>query len=163
MIGNDVIDLELANTESNWKRKGFLNKIFTGTEQQIIQSAENPELMVWILWSCKEAGYKIYNRASLKRGFMPLFLDCNLEFSSQQISGKVKCFEYSYYLKTEVTQNYIYTVAVEKYDSFQHIREFDKGLNIIKQNGIPFLENSKSIVSITHHGRFDRRILLDIN
>ena len=27
--GNDIVDLSLAKTESNWKRKGFLEKIFT--------------------------------------------------------------------------------------------------------------------------------------
>ena len=33
MIGNDIIDLDVAKTESNWKRKGFLDKIFTANEQ----------------------------------------------------------------------------------------------------------------------------------
>jgi hypothetical protein len=33
MIGNDVVDLALAQKESNWKRKGFLNKLFTSVEQ----------------------------------------------------------------------------------------------------------------------------------
>jgi len=57
MIGNDIVDLELALKESNWKRKGFLNKIFTNEEQLLISSAINPEIMVWNLWSRKEAAY----------------------------------------------------------------------------------------------------------
>jgi lactate dehydrogenase-like 2-hydroxyacid dehydrogenase len=28
-IGNDIVDLALARKESNWKRPGYLNKIFT--------------------------------------------------------------------------------------------------------------------------------------
>ena len=29
MIGNDVIDLQQSRQESNWQRKGFLEKLFT--------------------------------------------------------------------------------------------------------------------------------------
>ena len=36
MIGNDIVDLALAQKESNWKRKGFLDKIFTLQEQLFI-------------------------------------------------------------------------------------------------------------------------------
>lgn len=163
MIGNDIIDLELAITESNWKRKGFLDKIFTKSEQLLIQLSENPEQMVWILWSCKESAYKIYNRKTLVRAFIPLQLECDLEFSKGKIVGKVKCYDYSFFVKTEVTQNYIYTIAVTNQDSFQNIKECDKDLMIIKKNGIPYLDKSKNVVSITHHGKFDRRIFLETN
>lgn len=163
MIGNDIIDLELAKTESNWKRKGFLDKIFTKSEQQYILSSKNPELMVWILWSCKESAYKIYNRQTLVRRFIPLRLECDLEISRGQILGKVKCFSQIYFIKTEVTQNYIYTIAVTNEDSFQNIKTFDKDLKITKENGIPYLDGSPNPVSITHHGKFDKRIFIETN
>ena len=76
MIGNDVIDLFLAAKQSNWKRHGFVNKIFTTHEQSLILKAQNQEEMVWILWSKKEAAYKIYNRQTLVRAYMPLQLKC---------------------------------------------------------------------------------------
>jgi hypothetical protein len=41
VIGNDIVDLALARKESNWKRPGYLNKIFTTKEQLLISSAEN--------------------------------------------------------------------------------------------------------------------------
>jgi len=164
MIGNDIIDLELTKTESNWKRSGFLDKIFTKSEQQIIQHAENPEQMVWVLWSCKESAYKVYNRQTLDRSFIPLHLECDLEFSKTQVSGKVKCFGNIYFTKTDVTEGYIYTIALSQKDAFERIREFDKGLKIIKKDGIPYIDgNTGSYVSITHHGKFDRRILLETN
>ena len=72
MIGNDIVDLELARKESNWKRKGFLDKIFAKNEQLLIFNAENPDTMVWNLWSRKEAAYKIYNRQTQIRGYFPL-------------------------------------------------------------------------------------------
>ena len=55
MIGNDIIDLSLAKIESNWQRKGFLEKQFTAKEQQLILEAPNSFVMVWRLWSMKEA------------------------------------------------------------------------------------------------------------
>jgi phosphopantetheinyl transferase (holo-ACP synthase) len=76
MIGNDIVDLELAHKESNWKRNGFLDKIFTQNEQLLILNAKNPEVMVWNLWSRKEAAYKIYNRKTQIREYIPLQLEC---------------------------------------------------------------------------------------
>ncbi|WP_026704960.1 4'-phosphopantetheinyl transferase family protein [Flavobacterium soli] len=163
MIGNDIVDLALAKTESNWKRKGFLEKIFTENERKIILSSKNQELMVWILWSCKEAAYKIYNRAAQFRGFIPLQLECELEYAENKISGKVRCFGNEYYTETDITSQFIYTVAATNKNKLQSIKEFDKDLKIIKNNGIPYLESNKNPISITHHGKFDRRIFLEIN
>ena len=36
MIGNDIVDLVQARFQSNWKRKGFVQKIFTQKEQELI-------------------------------------------------------------------------------------------------------------------------------
>lgn len=163
MIGNDIIDLALAKTESNWKRRGFLEKIFTKNEQKLIQSSENQEQMVWILWSCKEAAYKIYNRATQFRGFIPLQLECELEYTEDKISGKVSCFGNEYYTETDATPHFVYTVAATNQNQLQSIQEFDKDLIIIKNNGIPYIESNKNPISITHHGKFDRRIILKIN
>ena len=90
MIGNDVIDLALAQKESNWKRKGFLDKIFTQKEQLLISNSQNPELMVWNLWSRKEAAYKIYNRQTQNRAYIPKQLECyDLKEKHGIIYGKV--------------------------------------------------------------------------
>ena len=60
MIGNDIVDLKLASIQSNWQRKGFLNKVFTKKEQTLILNASNSFEMVWLLWSIKESAYKVY-------------------------------------------------------------------------------------------------------
>jgi phosphopantetheinyl transferase len=54
-----------------------LDKIFTQNEQLLIATAD-PDIMVWNLWSRKEA-YKIYNRATGVRGYFPLNLVCVYE------------------------------------------------------------------------------------
>ena len=39
MIGNDIIDLAETRLRSNWKRPGFLEKVFSVEEQKIIHAS----------------------------------------------------------------------------------------------------------------------------
>jgi phosphopantetheinyl transferase (holo-ACP synthase) len=163
MIGNDIVDLALAEKESNWKRKGFLDKIFTENEQLLISNAENPTIMVWNLWSRKEAAYKIYNRQTQIRGYFPLQLEC---FDMDRIDGftfgKVEVKGQIYYTKTEITSQFIHTIAVENVQDFGIIKTLITRKKIQKNNGIPnYYEKENSVsrpVSISHHGRFEQII-----
>jgi phosphopantetheinyl transferase (holo-ACP synthase) len=161
MIGNDIVDLDLALKESNWKRKHFLDKIFSSKEQQLILNSENQDLMVWNLWSRKEASYKIYNRHTGIRGFFPLRLECDY---NDKYTGTVSIDGFVFYTQTEIATNYIYSVAVSEKEYFKKIRVLDSTTIIKKENGIPFLldpiSNTKIPVSITHHGLFQRIISL---
>jgi len=158
MIGNDIVDLALAKKESNWKRKGFVDKIFTLQEQLLIKSSVNQEIIIWDLWSRKEAAYKIYNRQTEIRKYNPIQFECfdlNLEI------GKVVFENQVFYTKTEITSEYIYTVAVSDIWNFNKIQTFDDAAIIQKQNGIPFYINENQIInpiSKTNHGRFERII-----
>jgi phosphopantetheinyl transferase (holo-ACP synthase) len=165
MIGNDIVDLALAQEESNWKRKGFLDKIFTKNEQILISNAKFPAIMVWNLWSRKEAAYKIYNRKTQIRGYFPLQLECfDLETSDEFNFGKVIIVDCIFFTKTEITTQFIHTIAVENYVDFQNITTLENRKNIKKNNGIPnYFEEYNSVVkplSISHHGRFERIICL---
>ena len=165
MIGNDIVDLALARKESNWKRKGFLDKIFTKNEQLLISKARNPEVVVWNLWSRKEAAYKIYNRKTLIRGYFPLQLECfELEIIDGSIFGKVIIKDFVYYTKTEISTEFIHTIAVENVLDFDAIKTLENQENIQKTKGIPNVydkENSVSRpISISHHGRFEQIVSL---
>lgn len=159
MIGNDIIDLVLAGKESNWKRKGFLEKIFSTNEQKLILNASNPELMIWNLWSRKEASYKIYNRQTGIKGYFPWLLECQYENS---YSGTVIIDEFVFYTQTEITDTYIYSIAVSEKAVFAKIKSLETRENIKKNNGIPYTTdvytNTIMPVSITHHGQFQRII-----
>lgn len=161
MIGNDIVDLVLAQQESNWKRKGFLDKIFTTKEQLLIANALQPEIMVWDLWSRKEAAYKIYNRQTGFRGYIPLQLECNYKDSS---SGAVFCNGHIFFTKTQICNELIYTIAVTENKLFEQIYELDAETKISKINGIPYrideITKTEKPVSITHHGRFSQSISL---
>ena len=155
MIGNDVVDLALAKTESNWQRKGFLEKLFTASERQIINQSENPEIMVWNLWSRKEAAYKIYHRETGLRLFMPLQLECIYETA---FLGNVICGESRYFTQTKICEDCIETIAVKDKSTFSKIQTLNNRNNIYKRNGIPFYNANP--VSISRHGRFERLITL---
>jgi len=163
VIGNDIVDLALAQKESNWKRKGFLDKIFTKKEQLQISNAENAEVMVWNLWSRKEAAYKIYNRQTQIRGYFPLQLECfDLKIIDRIIFGKVMVKGSIYFTKTEITAQFINTIAVENVQDFDEIKLLKNRNNIQKTNGIPEYFEAENLstkpVSISHHGRFQQII-----
>lgn len=161
MIGNDIVDLDLARKESNWQRKGFLEKIFSQKEQNLIQNALNPELMVWNLWSRKEAGYKIYNRCTGIKGYFPWLLQCSYD---DENLGKVIIDNFVFHTHTQITDEYIYTIAVSEKDFFDKIKPLETAENIKKINGIPYVfdivNNTIKSVSKTHHGRFQKIISL---
>ena len=159
MIGNDIVDLALARKESNWKRDRFLDKIFTKNEQLLIANAENPEIMVWNLWSRKEAAYKIYNRETEIRGFFPLQLECfyeNATLGTVSIKGK------TYFTQSKIENDSIYTIAVAKEKHFDRIIHIESNDEICKKNGVPYVvdfdSNKEKPISISHHGRFWRAI-----
>lgn len=161
MIGNDIIDLALARKESNWQRKGFLDKIFTNKEQLLILNTQNPEVMVWNLWSRKEAAYKIYNRQTGIRGYFPLQLECIYE---NQNSGSVCINDKRYFTETTMDTDCVYTIAVAQNIIFNSIETISLDTTIEKINGIPFIKNKQTqllkLVSISHHGRFWKGITL---
>lgn len=165
MIGNDIVDLALTRKESNWKRKGFIAKIFTKNEQLLISNAENPEIMVWNLWSRKEAAYKIHNRKTQIRGYFPLQLEClDLEIIDGIIFGKAFINKDVYFTKTVISAQFINTIAVEHIQFFDAIKTLENRKKIQKNNGIPsYFEKGNLVpkpISISHHGRFEQIITI---
>lgn len=157
MIGNDIVDLALAKKENNWKRKGYLDKIFTKNEQLLIASSQNQEIMVWNLWSRKEAVYKIYNRKTGIRAFIPLKIEC---FEVDSEIGIVSCLGETYYTKTEITKEFVNTIAVLQKSDFNKVLVVEKSIKIKNIDGVPFMESNDQIVSISHHGNFKEIVTL---
>lgn len=158
MIGNDVVDLALAKVESNWQRKGYLNKIFTAKEQNLIFSSQNLTLMVWILWSRKEAVYKMIRQENGLRGFYPLKIE-NANFDSG-----IVCFnQKKYYAKTVQKDEMLHTIAL-KNNQFDQISELNPSIKIHKKDEIPYLikNGNNHFITKSHHGRFEKILLLNI-
>lgn len=115
MIGNDIIDLSLAGRESNWERKGFLEKVFSREEQVMVLTAQNSGQMVWLLWSFKEAAYKAHQRLY---GHPPILnwlrQKCKLtSLTKFSASGEVNINGKNYFTSSLITSEYIHTTAAK--------------------------------------------------
>ena len=108
MIGNDIIDVSLAKTQSNWERRGFLEKQFTEKEQVTIHVSENPFETVWRMWSMKESAYKIVAQQEERRFYAPKKFECELT----SLDKGFVCFQdEKFYTITELNTFFIHTVA----------------------------------------------------
>jgi phosphopantetheinyl transferase (holo-ACP synthase) len=110
MIGNDIVDLNLAKIQSNWQRKGFLEKQFTKKEQESILNSGDSFLHVWLFWSLKEAAYKCYTQKFKKRFFAPKKFECTI---TSKYEGIVFFEDHKFYTTTFFSPFYLYTIAKE--------------------------------------------------
>jgi phosphopantetheine--protein transferase-like protein len=108
MIGNDIVDIAVARQSSNWRRAGYLNKLFTNKEQALINAANDPEQQLWLLWACKEAVYKAWSAEFHQRRYAPKSLR-TVEWSSRQAG---------HYQAILHTQERVYTVTAQATKSF---------------------------------------------
>ena len=183
MIGNDIVDLNLAESESNWKRRGFLEKLFTDYEKELILSSKRPFIEVWRLWSMKESAYKCFVKQFNKRLFNPKRFECSIESSK---NGIVSFKNKVYYTKTKTTNSFIHTVALkDKNLEFEYnlhklennhnsnelnsylMNQFSQDVKIKKNDfGVPFLfkYNIKLplSISISHHGNYGGYVISGI-
>lgn len=159
MIGNDVVDLALAKVESNWQRKGFLEKLFTLNEQKLISKSQNPTELVWILWSRKEAVYKIILQQNGERGFYPSRIE-NIDYES----GIVCFLDTRFYVRTTILNDCMHSIALLN-QSFDQIIEISAETLIHKHNEIPYIRKDLALIPISksHHGRFQKTIGIQSN
>lgn len=108
MIGNDIIDIHETKLTSNWRRKGFLQKVFTPEEQEKISESADPFMTVWRMWSMKESAYKLYLQQDKARFFNPVKIVCEIISSAK---GKVCIDELTMHTHTEIHSTYIFTTA----------------------------------------------------
>lgn len=184
MIGNDVVDLKLAEIQSNWRRKGFLDKICSPLEQRMISASLKPDLTFWRLWSMKESAYKAFQRKSKQRKVNPLAFKCQL---INGYEGLVNCNAELYHAQTESSKDFVHTYAYSDEfkaelagklidlnpDQLNSIAFYNKVISSLSQvkgwvkkdislkknsHGIPEVHNLKGnttvLCSLSHHGRF---------
>lgn len=183
MIGNDVVDLTEARQKSNWERPGFLDKLFTFQEQQLIQNSNDAFLMVWRLWSMKEAAYKLYTQLYPSRFYSPKQFECEIN----KLAGIVRYNDFICYIRTKTTSQYIisdarlvvmdmisecikidYSSPEQQSDTTkdillskisEHYQVLKKELKVVKSElGIPSVyQNTKKLhisISLSHHGNY---------
>ena len=180
MVGNDIIDIQLATSQSNWQRPRYLDKLFTTSEQELIRSSDNATHMVWRLWSMKEAAYKLYTQLNPSRFYNPKAFKCFIVDTSYVRYKSFRCE-----VNTQHTKDYIISVArLDNRQPLFNVIEFrepshtaislatqkqviqlfsnqnncaPKEVTFIKSEfGIPFIQykSERYNVSLSHHGRF---------
>lgn len=59
LVGNDVVDLAAPAARGKAADGRFLHRVFTAGEIARIRAAADPDRMLWMLWSAKEAAFKV--------------------------------------------------------------------------------------------------------
>ncbi|MUP45711.1 4-phosphopantetheinyl transferase family protein [Gramella sp. BOM4] len=184
MIGNDIIDLELAFKIEKSSIPRFLDKVFLAGEQEYIQSSKDPEREIWRLWSMKESAYKAQQRVQrFERRLNPLHFECML---IDDRHGMVFSEENKWKIISDVHQSHIHSFIS---DPRQHIHMMPKKsrnskdllpaiasaiamkiqeISLEKDGfGIPFirlLDSNRIIpISLSHHGNFSAFVIPLIN
>ncbi|WP_145856967.1 4'-phosphopantetheinyl transferase family protein [Pedobacter suwonensis] len=146
MLGNDIVDLNLAKIQSNWRRKNYLDKIFTTEEQLLIAWANDPDEMVWLLWSMKESAYKIHNRKTGIRDFSPKSLNCAVYADSL---GEVNINNCTYFTKSNIETTFIHTIAAPVFDKLAAVK-----VAIYELPDHPDDYKRTQPASVSHHGQY---------
>lgn len=144
-----MVDLDFAKVQSNWRRKGYLDKIYTPEEQLLIAAAANPEQMVWLLWSMKESAYKIHNRKTGIRNFAPTALACKFISPDGEIKGIVSVDHQTYFTKSEFSLTYVHTIASASVNKL-----LDIAIKIYSQPNHPADYKSLAADCVSHHGKY---------
>jgi len=120
MVGNDIVDLNLADRDA-WKRKRYRDKVFTGSEQRLFQNSNDPGTLHWILWSMKESAYKLHVREHFYRALNPTKFICAFDQDVEltcgdstqgRVEGRIRVGDQIFFTNTVFNQDCIHTVAL---------------------------------------------------
>jgi phosphopantetheinyl transferase (holo-ACP synthase) len=184
VIGNDIIDLNVAGKNSRWQEQRFLDKLFTQQEQEFILNDDLIYQNIWFLWSMKESAYKIHTRNLKSSNFNPKSYNCAI---TSKTIGTVSFDNHTVNTTTKYNSDIIYTTAhfkdtycITKYLSLEGPSPVDKSQQLRKKAiqtfadmksisevmisiekdkfGVPqLLINNKAqdiSLSLTHHGNY---------
>jgi len=118
MIGNDIIDIAYTYKSTNWKRDGWLEKVCTPDEIELVYSSYDPFLTVWRMWTMKESAYKVSIKEGLSHSLNPASFETKFIDS---FSGKVLYGSTSLQTLTNIIETaYISTVAARQINKIQY-------------------------------------------
>jgi hypothetical protein len=71
MVGNDVVDLADVEAALGACHARFDARVFGERERRLLETADDPRRMRWILWAAKESAYKAARRCDRRVIFSP--------------------------------------------------------------------------------------------
>lgn len=57
-VGNDIVDLSIADIQHKYLDKRFLIRVFSQFEQEAITQSIDKNIILWSIWAAKEAAFK---------------------------------------------------------------------------------------------------------
>ena len=113
LVGNDVVDLAAGDAVARWKDERFLGKVFTDPEREAIRCAAVPAVVLWSLWACKEAAYKVVRKLDPEAGFVPHRFPVRLILSegSPMAFGRVETFFGPIPVRVETGDGFVHGLA----------------------------------------------------
>lgn len=182
MIGNDIVDLRIVLPENNAANIQYLQKICTDKEIALINAASIPNIMLWRIWTMKEAAYKIASKKADFRLFNPKKFNTEIINDSE---GKIHCEWGEYKVWTYINEKWINSIAIESDKNwfadametenkdlseevrkaliFSYIYNLDSSAEINSleirknDNGFPYLYKENQLLSVnlslSHHGK----------
>jgi len=161
MVGNDIVDLDLADKEA-YKRERFLEKVLSASEELYLSQTDDPGSFLWVLWSMKESAYKLHFRKYLTRALNPIrfrcFFDCDNELGAQgRFKGRVEVGGEVYHTNTILCKDYVHTTAIEGREDFRiQSEEVSAGSAIkIREKTIDALVRSMDAASVLRSDKIE--------
>ena len=116
-IGNDIVDLNDPQAQGKENNLAFLSRVFSSAEQRLISESSAPHVMLWTLWSIKEASFKAAQKLLSDIRFIPKKFLCEIvEAKSAQwhCCYSSACFN----VQVTTTNDYVHAVAVNEASFF---------------------------------------------
>ncbi|MFY7666596.1 4'-phosphopantetheinyl transferase family protein [Flavobacterium sp.] len=164
MIGNDIIDLQFALSESIVLQQRRLDKICTVAEQRYIRESENPWQTFWLIWTRKEACYKAFQRLHYIHSFCPHQIENQID-TSGMLLPLILFRNKKFFARTTMNQVKIDTVCASSQALLTDITTVSDLKEILQltdfkkdNNGIPYLQarniKQQFPVSKSSHGAY---------
>ncbi len=113
LVGNDVVDLSVDGAAARWEDERFLGKVFTESEREVVRRAAVPAVVLWSLWACKEAAYKVVRKLNPDAGFVPRRFPVGLLLSKDlsMARGRVKTSFGAIPVRVEAGDGFVHVLA----------------------------------------------------
>jgi len=121
-VGNDIVDLDHKDNNNKHNDKRFVSRVFTNTEQNAIDEADDPDLLLWSIWAAKETAYKIIKK--IDPGFTLSYKGIEVDAapietqSKNDLHGKADGFVsidgFTYAIRWMWTKHYVNCIGVSE-------------------------------------------------
>jgi phosphopantetheine--protein transferase-like protein len=113
LVGNDVVDMQDAETRLDALHPRFVERVFTAEERQRISSSDDVHASLWAHWAAKESCFKILKKVDPSTVFAHAAFCVELDEDRRQnlISGSVHNAEHRLSVFVEREPGWVHAVA----------------------------------------------------